>query len=154
MDIINFYFPRSAKCSSRISIKRPYGNPTPVPLLCLYKVLLTIKWDFFVARGSLNSIFLIHAQCPRQKKCWNSITNLHQLTFQNQWQSDFKGDIVILRVALIVRITFIARFTSYFLHTIYKLLFIALVTGYFLHASYCLLHEVGATFYVQVESCN
>ena len=117
---------RSAKCSSRISIQRPYGNPTPFPLLCLYKVLLTIKWDFLVAktRGSLNSIFLIHTQCPRQRKCWNSITNLHQLTFQNQWQSDFKGDIIILWVALIVRITFIVRFMSYFLHTIYKLLFI------------------------------
>lgn len=141
---------------SRISIKWPYGNSTPIPLLCLYKALLTIKWDFFAAktRGSLNSIFLIHAQCPCQRKCWKSITNLQQLTFQNQWQSDFKGDIIILRVALIVRITFIARFTSYFLHTIYNQLFIALVTGYFLHASYCLLHEVGASFYVQVACCN
>ena len=46
-------------------------------------------------------------------------------------------------------VIFIARVTSYFLHTSYELLFIARVTSYFLHTSYelLLLHKLRVIVY-------
>ena len=53
-------------------------------------------------------------------------------------------ELISLRVAFIatsceLRFIFIARVTSYFLHTSYELLFIARLTSYFIHTSYELL---------------
>ena len=49
---------------------------------------------------------------------------------------------------------FIARVTSYFLHTSYEFLFIARVTSYFLHTSYELLFIVRVTSYILTMSYN
>ena len=106
----------------------------------LYKVLLTIKCDSFVAKawGSLSSLFKIHEQCPCRKKHqkWRNNRNLQQWTFQHQSQSYFKGDIPINELRVV-------SYYPYELHLLYQLRvnFCMPVTSYFI------LHELWVTFF-------